>query len=215
MAGTDSFTQIAIGRGHEPHVRFHRGGRADRINHLLFKSAQDLCLECGRHITYLVEENGAALGRFNLPSVPRRGATEGAFLVSKQFAFEQRLGDSRTVDGHQRRRAARTAQMHGPGNELFAGSAFTAHQNRCVAVRDHSNGFEDVLNGLAFAHDSFRHGHTAGLCRQCKPGRSDDAQNVFNVERLYDEIECAGLDSPDRRFHRAERGHHDDLGRLF
>jgi hypothetical protein len=73
---------------------------------LIFEEAEQLALYGERHVADFVEKQRAAVRRFELAPRQFGGTGEGTLLVSEELAFEQRLGHRRTVDGHERARAA-------------------------------------------------------------------------------------------------------------
>ena len=61
---------------------------------------------------------------------------ECSFFVPEQFAFHQRFGHSRAVDGNKGTISAPAQVMNGARNQFFAGAAFTGNQHRGFAGSD-------------------------------------------------------------------------------
>ena len=62
---------------------------------------------------------------------PRGGrAGERALGVAEQLGLEQRLGERRTIDGHEGARRPRAARMDGAGGELLARAGLTCDEHR-------------------------------------------------------------------------------------
>jgi hypothetical protein len=55
-----------------------------------------------RHLADLVEEDGAVVGHLELARLVAIGAREAALHVAEQLRLEQRFGQPRAVDGHER-----------------------------------------------------------------------------------------------------------------
>src|SRR5215831_20998940 len=78
---------------------------------------------------------------FEFPRFSVGGACECALLVSKQFRFEQRFWNGRTVDGNKRSIDARTERVQRARKQLLARTAF--------ALEEHSR----VCAGSPLEHD--------------------------------------------------------------
>src|SRR5688572_15325767 len=78
-------------------------------------------------------------------------AGEGAFLVSKQFAFEQVFWNGSAIHGHKRIIFPLALSMDGTGHELFAGAALTGDKHRDIGKRNSFDETEDVSNASRFA----------------------------------------------------------------
>ncbi len=84
--------------------RAAEAGDGPRLEH-----AQQLGLQVQRHLADLVEEQGAAVRRLEVPGAPALGSGEGAALVAIELALEQVLRRARRSSGERRaRRRARS-----------------------------------------------------------------------------------------------------------
>ena len=94
--------QILVGRDDHPHVHLGRHFTAHRIELPLLQHAQKLGLSRKRHVADFVQEQRAAMRlREQTLGAPDR-ARECALFVSKQLAFEQRLGHRGAVHSDER-----------------------------------------------------------------------------------------------------------------
>src|SRR5262249_9694530 len=66
--------------------------------------------------------------------IPKR-SREAAFDVAKQLRFEQRLGETGTIDGNERPLAARPLKVYLAGDELFPRAALARDQHLRVGPR--------------------------------------------------------------------------------
>src|SRR6202034_2287394 len=83
----------------ETHIHGDRLTRAEPHNLLLLQNTQQLHLQIQRHIANLVEEERAAVGRFEPAGtgLVRSGKRSG--LVSEQLRLHQLLAEGPAVDG--------------------------------------------------------------------------------------------------------------------
>src|SRR5271165_1788536 len=89
----------------------------------LLKRPQKLHLDRRRQLTDLIEEERAARGGLDMPFALRVGIGKRAFLMAKEFAFEQVLRDRVAVDGDERTALLRTQAMERLGHHFLAGAA--------------------------------------------------------------------------------------------
>jgi hypothetical protein len=76
------------------------------------------------HLADLVEEDRAPRRQAKLPLEAAQGAGERAGLVAEHLALEQRIGNRRAIDAHERPGLARPKLMDDLGHALLAGSSF-------------------------------------------------------------------------------------------
>ncbi len=86
-----------VGGGYDPHVHCHGLGRAQAADRALLQGAQQFGLRAGGQVGHLVEEQGAAMGRFEFAGGLVGGAGERALLVAEQLVFEQRFRDCTAI----------------------------------------------------------------------------------------------------------------------
>ena len=89
----------------------------------------------------------------NLPARDFAGVGERALLVAEQFAFQQRFGERRAVDGDERLIAAAAEVVDRAGDDLLAGAVFAEDQNRQVGVGDAADRRSHGLDRRALADE--------------------------------------------------------------
>jgi hypothetical protein len=94
--------QIDVGGRDHAHVHAHLFGPADAVEAALLEHAQQIHLQLGGDIADFVEEDGSAVGHFELAALALRGAGERAFLMAEQLGFEERLGQRGAGDRYER-----------------------------------------------------------------------------------------------------------------
>ena len=119
--------QVAVRGADEADV--HRYGRvaAHAEDTPALDGRQQLRLQVGRQVADLVEEKRPLVGLLEQPFLILGGTREAAGTVAEQFAFEQFLGESRTVDGDERPLRARAGVVDGLRKDLLAGSGFSSY----------------------------------------------------------------------------------------
>ena len=103
---------------------------ADADHDFFFQHAQQLGLAAEAQVADLVEKQRAAGGQLELALAAFVGVGEGPFLVAEQFAFQQRFGNRRAVDGDERLVAAAAEVVNRLADDFLAGAVFAQDQNR-------------------------------------------------------------------------------------
>ncbi len=93
-----SSLQVAVGGGDDADVGLGRVLGAQPHELALLQHPQQLGLHGEGHLADLVQQQGAAVGQFELALAGLHRAGEGAALVAEEFGLQQRLGDRRAVD---------------------------------------------------------------------------------------------------------------------
>ena len=75
---------------------------ADADDDFFFQHAQQLGLAAEAQVADFVQKQRAAGGQFEFAGSRFVGVGKGALFVTEQFAFQQRFGDRRAVDGDER-----------------------------------------------------------------------------------------------------------------
>ena len=183
----------------------------------LLDHAQQLGLEHRRHVADLVEQERAAVGLEKQAAMVLARVGEGAATVTEQLALEQVLGNRGTVDGEERRLAARAGGVQRAGQHLLAGPALAQQQHRRVGVGGAQRQLQRAPHRGRFGDDLDRAGARHGVrARQLAPHPAPDERvldrgpELVEPERLGDVVEGAGPHRVDRRLDRPERGddHH-------
>ena len=196
-------------------------GRAHRPHLALLQHAQELDLQRERHVTDLVEQQCAAVGRLEQAAVIANGAGERALGVAKELRLEQRLGDRTAVHRVELtlRPGART--VDGLREELLAGTALAGDEHARVALRHETRLGEQVLH-LRAARDDVRaprvaaHGLIADFLRgrighaAHRHGAFELVQQRFRIEGLGQIAEDAAAGRGHRVGNGAMGGQHQD-----
>jgi hypothetical protein len=102
---------------------------AQALHHTLLQHAQQLDLHRQRHALDLVEEQRAAVRRFELAGACLLRPGEGARLVAEEFVLHQRVGQAATVDGHEGAGLARAEVVQAARHEFLAGAGLAVDQH--------------------------------------------------------------------------------------
>ena len=147
--------EVAVRRADHPHAHRDRARAADPHHLAFLQHAQQARLQRQRHLADLVEEQGAAVGRFEqarMAAAPR--ARESAFLVAEQLRLEQRLGHRAAVDRHERpvrAQAARALAVNRLRHQFLAGAGFALDQHRRRRARVQHHRLAQLLHRGRFA----------------------------------------------------------------
>src|SRR5262245_50224806 len=113
-----------MGSRDDAHIRLEARAAADRCVLALLKHAQQPSLSLDRHVTDLIEEEGAS-GRLLEPSgCARRRAGECALLMPEQLTLDQLTRDRSHVDRDEWTVAALAVGMKRARDQLLAGPRF-------------------------------------------------------------------------------------------
>ena len=96
----------------------------------LLQHAQQLHLRGRHHLGDLVEEQRAAMRQLEAALSALDRAGERALLVPEDLALEERLGNRRAVDRHERLSRALTELVDRLRDHLLAGARLAADQHR-------------------------------------------------------------------------------------
>ena len=143
--------KVAIGRRYHPHAYPDVLLAADPVEFALLQHAQQLGLRCAVQIADLIQENGAAVGQFELPAAQAGRAGERSLFVAEQLAFEQFGWDRGAIHLHERAGGERALAMDVSGQQLLAGSGFADQQHARVGPCGHGGLLHDALEDAAFA----------------------------------------------------------------
>ncbi len=146
LAGADRLAQVAMGRGHDPHVGADRLAPANRGEFALLQHAQQPCLRLGRHVADLVEEQRPPRRLLEAALRPVERPGEGPALVPEQLALDQLARDRRHVDGDERSSAATPIVMQRAGHQLLAGAGLAVDHDGQVRGREPGNAAIDLLH---------------------------------------------------------------------
>ncbi len=88
-AGGDGCLQGDVGGRDDTHIRLDRLASADPQDLSLLQETEQQHLQIGRHVSDLVEKQGAVLGVFDMPALCRSRTGEGPFFVTEQLRRDQ------------------------------------------------------------------------------------------------------------------------------
>lgn len=147
--------QVAVGRGHEPHVDGARLALPKACDGALLQSTQQIGLQVERHLADLVEAERAAVGVFEPAGPSFAGRTrEGSGRVAEQLTPEQILRDRTTVEGDEglvpRGRADRVSE---PSEEFLTDASLAFEQDGRASARGPNDTVDSLQDRLAGADD--------------------------------------------------------------
>ena len=212
------FFETLVRGGDDANVRLDRLVAADALERAGLEHAQNFRLRRGRHVADFIEKNCTAVALLKLADALQGRAGERAALVAEQFAFEQLLGNRRTVHRQKRLRAAMAVMINRAGDEFLARAAFAGDERGGIRARHLADEFEHLLHWLAAAHNAefvifgleqrFVGNHLPHVVRGFQRA-GDDFLELGDVERLEQIIVRAEFHRLDGRLRRAVRGHQD------
>ena len=192
--------RIAIGRRDDAHINRHVVLAAEAGDHAVFQRTQQVDLQLRGHLGDFVEEQGAALGAFEVPGVRLRCAREGAAFMTEQLAAEQVRRDRTAVDRDELAFAP-AAVVDRARDQFLAGAALAMQEHGHVVPRDPLDVLEQRDHRRAVPD------HAAELVAR---GRMRACVQARTLEQPVDGIRAQRLDQivDDRQAHRAHRRVH-------
>src|SRR5438552_8870677 len=146
LSGSHAFLQVLIRCSHQPQIDLDGTRSSHPLEFALLQDAQQLCLQQQGKLTNLVEEQCSTTRDFDLSLLLSACPGEGTFLIAKQLAFQQSLGDSRTIDGNECCIGSRTVCVQGMCYQFFASPALALNEHGRVGGSYAPNEFEDFPN---------------------------------------------------------------------
>ena len=168
---------------------------ANRAHFAFLEKAHELRLHLQREIRNFIDEKDAAIGLLNQAFSVLGCAGEGAFLVAKEFAFKQMLGNGTTINGDKRPGIATAELMDGPGDQFLASAAFTFKHNPHITA---GGSLREVDLGVRLKDSRLRLEHTSA--EGSIPGSLDltlTLEPEAGGYRLYTRFRGEGLKFPD------------------
>jgi hypothetical protein len=132
----DEIIEVAVGGRDHPDVHVDGAVLSERGDLLLLEGAEQLRLEAEGHLSDLVEEEGAAVGRLKATHALLRRARVGATAVTEELALHEGLGDGGTVHRDEGARSASARAVDGPRDQLLAGPGLAMDEDGAVARGD-------------------------------------------------------------------------------
>jgi len=94
----DESRKIGVGGGDNPNIHALRAIAAEAFEFLLLKDAKKFRLKLDRKITDFVEEERAAVSKFEAANFLVDSAGESAAFVAEKFGFEKAAGDGGAIN---------------------------------------------------------------------------------------------------------------------
>src|SRR5258708_13953819 len=88
-AASDRTFQVAIGRGHHPHVRANRLASANPLEFTLLQNAQQSNLSFRGQLTDFIQKNRASLRKLKPAQAPLQRPGKSSFLLTQQLRGDQ------------------------------------------------------------------------------------------------------------------------------
>ena len=110
-------------RRHDADVGLEHIVCADPGESAILQHAEQLHLDRKRHVPDLIKKKSAAVRLLEAARTARDRTRERAFLVAKELAFQQVLGNRAAVDRDHLMLLARAVFVHRLCNEFLAGAA--------------------------------------------------------------------------------------------
>ena len=205
--------QILVGGRDHPHVDPDQLAPADPEELAFGQHPQQPGLQRQRHVSDLVQEQGAAVGLLEAADVALAGPGKGAGFVPEQLAFQQ-LGRHRGgVHGHERPACARRFTVQRARHQLLAGTGFAGNEHVERRLRQPADGAEQLAHGRGLSHQGagvrlgrgrlgrIVHG---GACQRARRQR----HRVVQVERLGQEVVRAAAEGTRGAGNVGMRRHH-------
>ena len=188
----DGLGEIAVRGGDDADVDLDRLAAADAVDLAFLDGAQQLGLQAHIHLADFVEQQGAAIGLFELADAAGDGAGEGALFMAEQFGFQQIVRDRRAIDRNEGLVGARGLLVDVAGHHFLAGAAFAGDQDRGFAAGDligqrddgiHRTVFMDELMAF-FGHGRQHRGDQFGIGRQRQIFLGAGADRIDGAARI-------------------------------
>jgi hypothetical protein len=110
-----------------------------------------MCLQT--HVADFVEEQRPAVRSLKFPFFIGDGCGKRAPAMTKKLAFDQILGNRRTVDFHKHFFLSRALDMDGARHQFFAGSLFSVNQHPTIGRSHELDLLAERFHGNAVAGD--------------------------------------------------------------
>ncbi len=146
------YFKIRIGGRDDPRVNRNGLVPTDTLDGTLLEEPQQVDLQVLGQIADFVEEQGAAVGRFNETNLALVSIRERAFLVTEQLRLDQRRGQCCAVDGHERAVGALGLLVYETRGQFFSGAAVAGDQHGLVFRRDLGDLAGQIAHHRAVAH---------------------------------------------------------------
>ena len=121
---------------------------ANAVESSVRQYAQQACLQLGRHVADLIQEQRAAFGLLEATPPQSLCSREGTALVSEQLRFQKVLWHCRSVYCDEWLVCARAMAMQRPRHEFLPRSGLASDQDRGARLRQAPDCTEYLLHRL-------------------------------------------------------------------
>ena len=152
IAIPDGAFEVAISCGDNADIDFDGFMGTDAFDFAFLESAEDFGLSGEAEVADFVEEEGTAVGCFELAHAALDAGSDAAF-DAKEFGFDEGFGQGGAVEGDVGAIGAGAEGVEGAGDEVLAGTAFAGDENGDIGggdAFDHAAQLDDLWGG---AHD--------------------------------------------------------------
>src|SRR5215471_20689725 len=156
LTSGDAVLQITIGGSNDAYVGLNGLVTPHTFKLLCLQYPQDLRLGERRHIADLIEKERTARTLLKLADAFALCTRKRSSLMAKQLAFQQRFGDSGTVDGQERGSGPLAVMVNRPRHQLFARASLAAYEHSDVLWRHPANGLVHILHGRTSTYQHIR-----------------------------------------------------------
>src|SRR6266851_5518130 len=118
---------------------------------MLLENAKQLDLQIGRHVANLVQKDRSSVGELEAAYSAIGGASESAFLVTKQFAFDKTTRKCGAIHLDQRPIPALAIRVHCARDQLLSSASLAENQNRRIGARDQLYFFDHLRERSALS----------------------------------------------------------------
>ena len=224
LAPGHHFVQVPVGGGDEPRGDAPGPGAPDAPHLAALQHRKQPRLEIERQLPYLVQVDGAVLGRLDQPRPRRVGVGERTLFVPEKLRLDQILRQRRAVEMHERAPVPDAPAVQRTGGEILPGSGLALNQHRrreSVSPAGELLDARDLRNEhphrVAASHQrGVARGPLLALARVREPpGQLRLSQNALDLDHQLVEIDGLGqvvvgtfLHRRDRILQPAEGGQH-------
>ena len=139
-------------------LRIAGARRTHPSNHPLFQHPQQARLKLQGHVANLIKKDGAHVTRLkNTGTSALHRPGKCALFITKQFAFQQGLGQGCAIECYERTPRPAALCNDGLGDQFFTGTRLTLNEHTAIGGCIPLNELSHLLHGLRLAQQ--------GLCR--------------------------------------------------
>ena len=195
--------QVTVGGGDHADIQGNRLAPAHALDFTFLQHPQQLGLQAQGHFRDFVEQQGAAIGLFELARLRCNGAGKRAFFVTEQGGFEHVVRDRRAVDRHERLIDPAGMLVDVTRQHFFTGARLPGNQHRRVTFSHPRRQRQQLRTGRFNRHRAFAVCRAQAAqrmaCHQIKQG--------FGFKRLDQVIRRTLTHGIDGTLYRAVGGH--------